>query len=210
MKYSKMMPTENRSPVHAENEFSSRIELMDYISPETEICRSQFALMFGSRHAQLEMIDAALGLFRAGYYETLVIAGGMTRGSKISEASEIADKLVSSGLSWASIVLEEESSNTGENIRNTRHMMNHFGLRELLLIGKIYAKRRYVMTIKKQWPEIERVSCATVNYFGVDRLQWWKSLTLRSRILGERRKIKEYLQRGYLSEVEVIDRQFRL
>ncbi|KWR77251.1 hypothetical protein RM96_31945 [Cupriavidus sp. IDO] len=183
---------------------------MDYISPETEICRSQFALMFGSRHAQHEMIDAALALFRAGYYETLVIAGGMTRGSKISGATEIADKLVSSGLSWASIVLEEESSNTGENIRNTRHMMNHFGLHELLLIGQIYAKRRYVMTIKRQWPEIERVSCATVNYFGVDRLQWWKSLTLRSHILGERRKIKEYLQRGYLLEVEVIDRQFRL
>ncbi|MHA7685477.1 YdcF family protein [Cupriavidus sp. PET2-C1] len=205
-----MTSTENSKTSRAANKFGSRIELIDYISPETEISGSQFALMFGSRHAQHELIDAALTLFRAGYYETLVIAGGMTRDYNISEASEIADRLVSSGLSLASIVLEEESSNSGENIRNTRNMMNRFGLRELLLIGKIYAKRRYVMTIKKQWPEIERISCATVNYFGVDRIQWWKSPALRSRILEENKKIKEYLQRGYLSEVEVIDRKFIL
>ncbi|WP_454752954.1 YdcF family protein [Cupriavidus necator] len=205
-----MMTTENTETSHSENKFSKRIRLIDYISPETDICGCQFALMFGSRHAQGELSEAALALFHAGCYETLVITGGTTRGHRISEASEIADRLISSGLSRARIVLEEESSNTGENVRNTRNMMDHRGLHELLLIGKIYAKRRYVMTIKKQWPEIERVSCATVNYFGVDRVQWWKSSSLRSRILEERRKIKDYLKKGYLSEVEVIDRSFRL
>ena len=204
------MTTENTETSHSENRFGNRIRLIDYISPETDIYGCKFALMFGSRHAQHDLIDAALALFCAGHYETLVIAGGMTQGYNISEGREIADRLVSSGLSCSSIVLEEESFNTGENIRNTRHMMNHLGVRELLLIGKIYAKRRYVMTIKKQWPEIKRVSCATVNYFGVDRTQWWKSPTLRSHVLEEKRKIKDYLQRGYLSEVEVIDRQFRM
>jgi len=88
--------------------------------------------------------------------------------------------------------------------------MKSSSVRELLLIGKIYAKRRYVMTIKKNWPEIERVSCFAVNYFGVSRAQWWKSPALRMRILQEIRKIERYLEMGYLSEVEVIKREFRL
>lgn len=159
-------------------------------------------------HAQDELIDVALTLFHSGYYSTLIIAG-KTRGHKSSEAREIADRVISVGLSHQKIILEEESFNTGENIRNTREMMSHHGLRELLLIGKIYAKRQYVMTIKKQWPEIERVSCAAINYFGVERDQWWKSQALRSRILAEMRKTKEYLQKGHLSEVEIIDRIFR-
>lgn len=204
------MTTKNIKAVRSVSEFRNRIKMIDYISPETDIFCCEFALMFGSRHAQDELIDVALTLFHSGYYETLIITGGKTRGHKNSEAREIADRLISAGLSNGRIILEEESSNTGENVKNTRDMMSHLGLRELLLIGKIYAKRRYVMTIKKQWPEIERVSCAAINYFGVERDQWWKSQALRSRILAEMRKTKEYLQKGHLSEVEIIDRVFRL
>ncbi|MNT68998.1 hypothetical protein D3C72_2072740 [compost metagenome] len=85
----------------------------------------------------------------------------------VSEASEIAQLLISAGLSKTRIILEESSQNAGENVRYTRDIVKNRGIRELLLIGKLYAKRRYVMTIKKQWPEIERVSCFAVSFFGV-------------------------------------------
>ena len=187
-----------------------RIKLIDYLSPETEIQRSKFALVFGSRHAQADLSRAAFDLFHSGYYETLIIAGGRTRGGPRSEAREIADGLVSQGFSPARLVLEETSTNTAENVIHTRDLMATADVRDLLLIGKIYAKRRYVMTIKKNWPEIARISCMAVNYFGVTRDQWWKSLCLRRRILSEARKTKEYLQKGYLSEIEVVDGGFVL
>ena len=205
-----MMPSEETQAPYVPIELRTRIQLIDYISPETDIRGSQFALMFASGRAQLELIDTAFSLFRTGHYETLVIAGSVTRSHDRREASEIANRFLSSGLSRASIVLEEDSPNTGESLSNTRNMLNPLGVRELLLIGNIYAKRRYAMTIKKQWPEIERISCATVNCFGVGRTEWWKSLALTEHVLEERRRIKNYLRRGYLSEVEVIDRQFRL
>jgi uncharacterized SAM-binding protein YcdF (DUF218 family) len=188
----------------------NRIKLIDYVSPDTEISGYEFALMFGSRHAQAELVDAALELFHSGYYETLIIAGGKTRNRATSEASEIAERLISAGLSSTRIILEEDSSNTAENVQYARTLMKSSSVRELLLIGKIYAKRRYVMTIKKNWPEIERVSCFAVNYFCVSRAQWWESPMLRMRILQEVRKIERYLEMGYLSEVEVIKREFRL
>lgn len=202
--------TIDKSSMGSLSESSNRIKLIDYISPDTETFGCEFALMFGSRHAQAELVDAALELFHSGYYETLIIAGGKTRNRATSESSEIAERLISAGLSSTRIILEEDSSNTAENVRYARNIMTSRSVRELLLIGKIYAKRRYVMTIKKNWPEIERVSCFAVNYFGVSRAQWWKSPTLRMRILQEARKIERYLEMGYLSEVDVIEREFRL
>jgi len=188
----------------------TRIQLIDYISPVTEIQPCKFALMFGSRHAQVDLSRLAIDLFRSGHFEILIIAGGRTHGARRSEAREIANCLVTQGLPHKRIILEERSSNTGENVRNARKLMKHAGISELLLIGKIYAKRRYAMTIKKQWPEITRISCATVDYFGVAREQWWKSPSLRLRIFSEARKIEAYLERGYLTEVDVIDRRFVL
>lgn len=119
--------------------FSGRVHLIDYISPDTEICASEFALLFGSRHAQAELVDAALELFHSGYFGTLIVAGGKTRGHMVSEASEIAQLLISAGLSKTRIILEENSQNTGENVRYTRDIVKNRGIRELLLIGKLYA-----------------------------------------------------------------------
>jgi uncharacterized SAM-binding protein YcdF (DUF218 family) len=188
----------------------TRIQLIDYISPETEIQPCKFALMFGSRHAQADLSRVAIDLFHSGHFEMLIIAGGRTRGARSSEAREIFNRLVAQGLPRKRIILEETSSNTGENVRNARKLMKHAGISELLLIGKIYAKRRYAMTVKKQWPEITRLSCATIDYFGVAREQWWKSPSLRFRIFSEARKIEAYLERGFLTEVDVINRTFVL
>ena len=49
------------------SESRNRIKLIDYVSPDTEISGYEFALMFGSRHAQAELVDAALELFHSGY-----------------------------------------------------------------------------------------------------------------------------------------------
>ncbi len=190
--------------------FESRMRLMDYIAPRTRLWRSRYALLFGSRHAQPPLVARAARLYRMGYFETLIISGGRTQGIAVSEAEELADQLVQVGLDRRAIVLEMTSSNTKENIQFSRELMHGAGIDRLLLICKIYAKRRCVMTLRRHWPEIAEVACTAVNYFGVSRAAWWTHPELRARILSERRKIETYLGRADLQEVGVENGRFTL
>jgi uncharacterized SAM-binding protein YcdF (DUF218 family) len=184
-------------------------DLIRYLSPETDICSCPLALLFGSRHAQDALAAEASRLFREGYFERLIISGGYTMNRHFSEAREIADKLVASGIPMECLMLEEKAGNTGENVLYSRALAGE-SVSELLVIGKVYAKRRYAMTIRAQWPEIKTLSCFDVNYFGVAKHDWQSHPEMRNRILGEARKIPVYLARGYLKEVQVRNRQFIL
>lgn len=193
-----------------QDRFESRTRLIDYIAPRTRLCRSRYALLFGSRHAQPPLVARTALLYRMGYFETLIISGGRTQGGGFSEAEELADQLVEVGLDRRAIILEMASSNTKENIQFSRALMRGAGIDRLLLIGKIYAKRRYVMTLRRHWPEVTQVACTAVNYFGVSRASWWTHAELRGRILSERRKIEAYLGKGDLQEVGVENGRFTL
>jgi hypothetical protein len=56
-------------------------------------------------------------------------------------------------------------ANTGENVIFAREKLKGLSIEEILLIGKISSKRRYVMTVRKQWPEIRKICCLGVSYF---------------------------------------------
>jgi hypothetical protein len=182
----------------------TRQDIIDYIAPETRLFRCDYALLFGSRHAQMHLVAETADLFEKRYFERVLVCGGRTRNCDTPEAVEIAGKLINRGIPADRIVTECASTNTGENVVFARQMMGDT-LRDLLLIGKIYAKRRYAMTVKAQWNSIERVACCGINYFGVPRTEWWKSAALRARVMSELRKIPRYLQLGYISEVAIRD-----
>lgn len=95
--------------------------------------------------------------------------------------------------------------NTGQNVVFTREILKDYAVEELLLIGKISSKRRYIMTVRKQWPEISRICCHGVNYFSVLTNQWWRDREFGHRVLSEYRKVSDYIQRGFISEVRIID-----
>jgi uncharacterized SAM-binding protein YcdF (DUF218 family) len=187
----------------------SRDTLIEYLSPEIRLFPCKVALMFGSRHAQEHLVSTALELFHAELFEHVVLTGGRTQGLPKSEAAELMERMVGTGMPKARLVLEERSMNTGENVANTRELLGS-GISEILLIGKIYAKRRYAMTVKAQWPEISRLCCFGINYFGVEKLDWWKCNPLKQRIFSEARKLQDYLAKGYVQEVAVSDKTFIL
>jgi uncharacterized SAM-binding protein YcdF (DUF218 family) len=156
------------------------------------------------------LVQRAAELFSNGYYERIVVTGGLTYERARSEADELAEQLEAAGVAGDRIILETASSNTKKNIAFSRSLLQDRAIWALLLVGKIYAKRRYVMTVKRQWPEIERVFCDTINYFGVPREQWWQAAPLRERIISESHKIVVYLKSGDIEEVGVRDREFLL
>jgi uncharacterized SAM-binding protein YcdF (DUF218 family) len=190
-----------------QNSYPNRDRIIDYIAPESVLFRCEYALLFGSRHAQEPLATEASQLFNRGFFEKLIVCGGATQSLEATEASQMSAKLVGVGIPASAILIEARSMNTGENVRFARELIGD-DISEILLLGKLYAKRRYVMTMKAQWKSVYRIACHGINYFGVTRAEWWKSPELRSLVLAELRKIPRYLELGYIEEIEVVDGQF--
>jgi uncharacterized SAM-binding protein YcdF (DUF218 family) len=181
---------------------SVRRDMIDYLCPALTTFPCEYALLFGSRHAQDELAAHVMTLFSAQQFERLIVSGGSTRGVERPEAMEIAEKLCSCGFPGERLILECRATNTAENVILSRQLLQGTGP-DLLLVGKLYAKRRYLMTMRQHWPEVARFTCSTINYFDVSREEWWKHPDLRYRIFEEARKIPKYLAAGFISEVHI-------
>jgi len=96
--------------------------------------------------------------------------------------------LVKRGVLERVLILECKAINSGQNVAFAREQVKDLGISELLLIGKISSKRRYVMTVRKQWPEIRRICCYGVNYFSCAEEYWWKDREFRNRVISECRR----------------------
>jgi uncharacterized SAM-binding protein YcdF (DUF218 family) len=161
--------------------------------------------MFGTRQGVEEFCEVAHSLWLEQMFGKLLISGGYTGGLDKSEADVLADRLVQLGMPRSALILETAATNTGENVifgkRKMSEAMDVAAIGSVLVIGKICSTRRYLMTLKRHWPEVE-VSACPVNYFGVPRGRWSEHDEFRRRVLGEFARIPRYLQQGFISEIE--------
>jgi uncharacterized SAM-binding protein YcdF (DUF218 family) len=183
--------------------YQKRQQIIDYVAPYVLLFPTKFALVFGTRHGVPQFAEEIQLLYQQGYFSNVIVSGGVTGHSSDSEASILCQALISRGIPENIILVEDEAMNTGQNVILAREKVKHFGIKDLLLIGKISSKRRYLMTVRKQWPEIGRICCHGVNYFSVPVNQWWKDLEFRTRVLSECRKIVSYVEKGLISDIRI-------
>jgi uncharacterized SAM-binding protein YcdF (DUF218 family) len=178
--------------------------IADYIMPESGIGRADIALLFGTRHGIDHFCDRTIALWKSDYFSRLVVSGGKTAGLPDSEASIIADKLIRTGMPADIILLEENSTNTGENVIFSKKLIDEsFGsqkINSILAIGKISSSRRYLMTLERHWPGPQKFFCP-INYFGVERLMWHTHPEFKKRVMTEYEKIPGYIKAGFLTEI---------
>jgi uncharacterized SAM-binding protein YcdF (DUF218 family) len=187
------------------NKYEKRKQIISYISPRVVLFPTTYALVFGTRHGVSDFVDDIVSLYDHGYFKSLIISGGVTRQGTVSEASTIFHALVKRGIPERSIIVEDKARNTGENVLFSRAMAKDLQITEILLIGKISSKRRYIMTVRKQWPEIRKICCHGVNYFSCDVEHWWKDTEFRTRVISECRKLCSYIERGFISDISIVD-----
>lgn len=105
--------------------------------------------------------EKAAELYLKGFAPLLIMSGGLgnfTRKVWIeSEAEKFARIAREKGVPADKILIENQSTNTGENIRFTKKLVAEkgIGLKDIILVQKPYMERRSYATIKKQWPEME-------------------------------------------------------
>lgn len=107
----------------------------------------------------------AAQLYLDGHGRYLIFSGGSgkltaDRFTK-PEAEVFADIARAQGVPEEAIIIEAQSTNTGENVRFTHEIMRNRGLlggengvRSFILVQKPYMERRTYATFMKQWPGI--------------------------------------------------------
>ena len=98
-------------------------------------------------------------LFLDGWGPLLIFSGGLGAITKAlwrePEADQFAAIAQSMGVPPARILIENQSSNTGENVLFTRRLLADRGIdvERFILVQKPYMERRTFATFKKLWPE---------------------------------------------------------
>ncbi|HEY8949805.1 MAG TPA: YdcF family protein [Rhizomicrobium sp.] len=179
-----------------------------YMLVRTVIEPGDLCVVFGTRHGLDAFADAVAVHFHAAYFPRILVAGGDTGGEGITEADDIRARLVARGVDAAAIICERTSTNTGENVtRAMPSIEREIGLENinsLIAVGKVSSSRRYLMTLKHHWPKPRRM-LLPVNYFTANADCWWEDEAFRVRVMREWNKIPDYIERGFLSELDESD-----
>jgi len=183
------------------------LRIADYIMPPLPAQPSTLGFLFGTRHGVDAFCLDTHALWQAGMFQRLLVSGGPTGGNPQAEALVIAERLVQLGVPASILILETAATNTGENVLLGRaKVAETIGLEHidsLLVIGKVCAMRRYLMTLARHWPE-PRVSAHPVNYFGLPAERWHEHDEFRARVLGEFGKIPGYIEQDFLHEIAAL------
>lgn len=181
------------------------LSISNYVMPALPLHPAKLGFLFGTRHGVEEFCRETHILWQRGMFERLLVSGGATAGQETPEALVIAERLVELGIPASILILECEALNTGDNVilgrRKVAQEMDLAGIDNVLVIGKVCAMRRYLMTLARHWPEVSVSACA-INYFGLPAERWHEHDEFRRRVLAEFHKIPQYLQQDFLRELE--------
>src|SRR5437660_12358709 len=82
----------------------------------TPLKPADLLFVFGTRIDVDERADAAVRLWREGYFRWSIVSGGITPGADRSECAIIADQMIARGIPAEIILREDCAMNTSENV----------------------------------------------------------------------------------------------
>jgi uncharacterized SAM-binding protein YcdF (DUF218 family) len=152
-------------------------------------------------------------LFLEGFAPLIIFSGGQgaitRRLWQEPEAERFAHIALSMNVPRENILIEPESTNTGENITFTKRLLEEKRLapQTFIVVQKPYMERRSYATFRKLWPEKEVIVTSPQVSFGSYLAEYAnRSLSVVdvvSIMVGDLQRIKIYPARGYQIEQEI-------
>ena len=154
----------------------------------------------------VRVADYAIELYQKGYAPVLLFSGGVVQRDAAlgvfwdtTEAEYFARRALAAGVQGDRILIENRSTNTGENFRFTRMLLEERGLdfRSFILVQKPYMERRVLATAQMQWRDKEYVvtsppiSCADYLRSPLPRD------AVIQHIVGDFQRVKVYGENGF-------------
>ena len=149
----------------------------------------------------------AAQLYRQGYAPLLLFTGGLGRNTRLmwteSEASRFARIAIEAGVPERAILLEDRSTNSGENLIFSRRLLMERGLDhpKIIAVHKPYMERRLFAAFPIYWPEAEVIVTSWQQSYeeyvsGVGRWGRTEADTI-SMIVGDFQRVLVYPKLGY-------------
>lgn len=181
-------------------------QLWQYMQLSDSLQRSDCIFVLCSN--DIRVADYAAKLYLDGWAKKMIFSGGTGRLTEglfdSSEAQTFADHACALGVPMTDILLEENATNTGENVQFTYQLLESAGQHfdSFILVQKPYMERRTYATFVKQWPSSYQHICVTspktnfCDYFCDDI----DLTTTVLAMLGDFERIKEYPKLGFQIE----------
>lgn len=185
--------------------------IWDYMQVKDELKKAD--AIFTLCSLDTRVAERAAQLYLDGLGEYLIFSGSvgkLTQGKFTkSEAETFADIALGMGVPHGKIILEDKSTNTGENIQFTYNLLKDKNLlpNSLILVQKPYMERRTYATFKKQWPDSTTqiyVTSPQIPYEDYFNETCPKDLVINV-MVGDLQRIKEYPELGYQIAQEIPD-----
>ena len=179
-----------------------------------ELKKANIIFVLGS--IDLLPAEHAADLFKKGLAPYVLFSGKGGRNFElcpmkrngITEAELLAEFAMGKGLPYEKILLEKKSTNTGENVRFSKKLLEDKGINSRLIISSHMpsSERRDYATLRKQWEGPEFIMSSPNVPFREYNLRGYQGLMTRadliSDMLGDFQRLFIFPKKGFMIEQE--------
>lgn len=179
--------------------------LWNYMKMNQQLKKADCIIGLGS--VDTNVANIASELYLKGYADKVFFSGGLGKiTNKIwneTEAEKFAKIAIKKGVPKEKIYIEKESTNTGDNFRFTKRMIEELQLdiKSCIVVCKPYDEKRARASFKKIMPEFEviitseNISCE--EYYRKNGTEWINVL------VGDIQRMKLFYEKGWQVKMDI-------
>jgi uncharacterized SAM-binding protein YcdF (DUF218 family) len=175
--------------------------LWNYHQMNHLLTKSDCILALGSH--DLRVAERVAELYHQGWAPLVIMSGGLGNFTQEiwteSEADKFAKIAIEKGVPPEAILIENKSTNTGENILFTQKLLAEKELnpQSFIVVQKPYMERRSYATFKKHWPDKNlSVTSPQISFetYPTDEIPLERVIHI---MVGDLQRIKYYPEKGF-------------
>ncbi|MCW3078640.1 YdcF family protein [Segetibacter sp.] len=176
-------------------------KVWDYHHVNNSLEKSDCILVLGSH--DVRVAERAAALYLQQWAPLLIFSGGLGRLTEDmwteTEADKFAKIAIETGVPKERILIENKSTNTGENILFTQQLLeqNNLHPQSFIVVQKPYMERRSYATFKKHWPDKKLIVTSpqiSFHDYPNNEISLDKVIHI---MLGDLQRIKIYAEKGF-------------
>jgi uncharacterized SAM-binding protein YcdF (DUF218 family) len=182
-------------------------KISNYIFINDSDEKSDLAFVFGTHLCLRQSVEKAVELYMKRLVPKIVFTGGVNAESKKIESEEMKKLAITLGAKEEDIITENISTNTMENVTFALPIidkeMGLVNINSITAVVKDFHSRRAVMTLRKYLPEHIKILATPYksDNHKYSKEMWYKTEIGREKIIEEIDKIRLYLKKGHLVEL---------
>lgn len=177
--------------------------LWDYMHLNMPLEPSDLIVGFGCYNEDIALRCAQL--YHEGYAGQILFTGGLGRNTKQMwtepEADRFARIAIEAGVPPEDIRIENQSTNTAENILFTQRMLRGQPIRQIIGVHKPFMERRLFAAMGVYWPEMKCIitspQVTIEEYLRLSEAQGLDEKRVIEVLVGDFQRIDAYAKRGF-------------